>query len=50
MAAYSGTPLIKKLGIKERFRIRGVHVLVHYSELLGNLPLGVEAAQRNTIG
>ncbi len=42
MAGYSGTPLIKKLGIKEGFRLRFVGAPENYSELLGPLPLGVE--------
>jgi hypothetical protein len=43
-AGYSGTPLIKKLGIKEGFRLRLEHAPTHYGELLGPLPLGVEDA------
>lgn len=42
MAGYSGTPLIKKLGIKEGFAARTVHAPDHYKELLGELPIGVD--------
>ena len=45
MAGYSGTPLIKKLGIKEGFRLWFHHAPTHYEALLGPLPLGVGAAQ-----
>ncbi|MFC4349211.1 DUF3052 family protein [Kordiimonas lipolytica] len=44
-AGYSGTPLIKKLGIKEGFRVRLEHAPVHYDTLLGPLPVGVEDSQ-----
>lgn len=42
MAGYSGTPLIKKLGIKEGFRIRIIDAPPHYLELLGPLPVKVK--------
>jgi hypothetical protein len=35
---YSGTPLEKKLGIKEGFKIRIVHQPEHYFELFTELP------------
>ena len=35
---YSGTPFIKKLGIKPGMRLRFVHPPDNYSELLGKLP------------
>lgn len=38
---YSGTPLIKKLGIKANNRIGLVNPPEHYLELLGELPEGV---------
>lgn len=38
MAGYSGTPLIKKLGIKPGFRIQTRHAPSHYLSLLGELP------------
>jgi hypothetical protein len=47
MAGYSGTPLIKKLGIKEGFKIKIVNEPNHYSELLGVLPHSVK---RNSTG
>ncbi|NVJ98849.1 MAG: DUF3052 family protein [Alphaproteobacteria bacterium] len=40
-AGYSGTPLIKKLGIKDGFVIRTLHAPDHYGTLLGPLPVGV---------
>ncbi|WP_020400109.1 DUF3052 family protein [Kordiimonas gwangyangensis] len=45
-AGYSGTPLIKKLGIKEGFRLRLEHAPEQYSDLLGPLPIGTEEAAR----
>ncbi|MAU13597.1 MAG: DUF3052 domain-containing protein [Anaerolineaceae bacterium] len=41
-AGYSGTPLIKKLGIKPGNRVAFVHAPDHYLDLLGPLPDGVE--------
>jgi hypothetical protein len=41
LVAYSATPLVKKLGIKERFRIRLVDAPADFSSLLGELPDGV---------
>ena len=38
MAGYSGTPLAKKLGIKEGQKIVPVHAPPHYRELLEPLP------------
>jgi hypothetical protein len=37
-AGYSGTPLVKKLGIKSGNRILLLHAPDHYLELLGELP------------
>lgn len=42
MAGYSGTPLIKKLGIKEGFRLRFVNTPENYAALLGPFPPDVE--------
>jgi hypothetical protein len=42
MAGYSGTPLLKKLGIKEGFRIAVLNPPKDYFKLLGRLPLGVK--------
>ena len=41
-AGYSGTPLVKKLGIKDGFKIRLVNEPEYYFELLGKLPGTVE--------
>jgi hypothetical protein len=43
-AGYSGTPLIRKLGIKEGFRLSVVNEPGDYWSLLGKLPSGVEVA------
>lgn len=39
-AGYSGTPLVKKLGIKEGFRIALWNPPDNYADLLGPLPTG----------
>jgi hypothetical protein len=39
MAGYSNTPLIKKLGIKEHWRIKFINAPVNYADLLGQLPV-----------
>lgn len=44
MAGYSGTPLIKKLGIKDGMRVSFRHAPAHYRALLGELPIGVDEA------
>ncbi|MDJ0909043.1 MAG: DUF3052 family protein [Woeseiaceae bacterium] len=41
MAGYSGTPLVKKLGIKPGFRVRTTSAPEGYSDLLGTLPADV---------
>ncbi len=41
-AGYSGTPLIRKLGIKEGFRITVANETADYWTLLGKLPSGVD--------
>ena len=46
MAGYSGTPLAKKLGIKERFRLMFVNAPEGFEKELGKLPPGVEIATR----
>jgi hypothetical protein len=43
-AGYSGTPLVKKLGIKAGFCLKLVNAPNHYQELLGDLPEGVNFA------
>lgn len=39
-SGYSGTPLLKKLGIKQDMQIRFVDPPEHYLDLLGELPAG----------
>jgi len=46
MAGYSGTPLAKKLGIKESFTVFAVHAPSDYEQLLAPLPDGVKFAGR----
>ncbi|OLE52705.1 MAG: hypothetical protein AUG51_16795 [Acidobacteria bacterium 13_1_20CM_3_53_8] len=41
MAGYSETPLFKKLGIKENFRLALINAPENFEEQLGELPLGV---------
>ncbi len=40
-AGYSGTPLIKKLGIKPGFKIAILNPPAHYRQLIGELPESV---------
>ena len=39
MAGYSNTPLLKKLGIKEHWRIKFINAPENYESLLGTLPI-----------
>lgn len=48
MAGYSGTPLIKKLGIKEGFSILAINSPKNYSELLGPLPKNSSLSREGT--
>ena len=41
-AGYSGTPLVKKLGIKEGFKVRFINKPKNYLQLLEELPPGVK--------
>ena len=41
-AGYSGTPLVKKLGIKRGFRIALLNAPNNYLSLLGDLPLDLQ--------
>ncbi len=41
MAGYSGTPLVKKLGIKDGFTVLFKHAPDHLQGLIGPLPTGV---------
>ena len=45
-AGYSGTPLVKKLGIKPAFRIKTKNAPPHYLDLLGALPDNVVISPR----
>jgi hypothetical protein len=45
---YSGTPLVKKLGIKEGFRVGLVNPPNNFLEMLGSLPENVKIAARLT--
>jgi hypothetical protein len=46
MAGYSGTPLIKKLGIKEGFRVAFVAAPQGFDKDLGPLPANVRVLER----
>lgn len=43
---YSGTPLIKKLGIVDEMRMHLRHAPAHYLSLLGELPASVKLAKQ----
>lgn len=47
-SGYSKTPLIKKLGIKDNFRVRLIHSPENYFDLLGELPNDVKFLQRKS--
>ena len=49
-AGYSGTPLVKKLGIKGGFRLALLHAPAHYIGLLGALPEDVTIDRELTSG
>lgn len=49
-AGYSGTPLIRKLGIKPGFRLWLVGTPADYRALLGPLPEGAARAEANDTG
>lgn len=44
-AGYSGTPLAKKLGIKEGFRIRLVNEPVYYFDLFTDMPKNISVVK-----
>lgn len=48
MAGYSGTPLVKKLGIKPGYRIRVVDAPCAYEEIVGPLPEEVTLTARSS--
>jgi len=45
-AGYSGTPLPKKLGVKEGHRVAWLAAPGHFDDLLGELPDGVSVSRR----
>jgi hypothetical protein len=45
MAGYSGTPLAKKLGIKENFKARFIHIPDNYFELLSIGPEEIQIVE-----
>lgn len=47
-AGYSGTPLAKKLGIKEGFTVYAVNPPEHFAELLDPLPSAVSITENAT--
>lgn len=49
-AGYSGTPLVRKLGIKEGYRMRLLNAPAYYRELLGTLPEGCRVANPDEAG
>jgi hypothetical protein len=46
MAGYSGTPLPKKLGIKEHLRLAFINAPKDFEAYLGTLPKGAEVVKR----
>jgi hypothetical protein len=48
MAGYSGTPLLKKLGIKDEFRVAFVNAPKDFQKVLGPLPASVRTLSRAT--
>ncbi len=46
MAGYSGTPLAKKLGIKEGFAIKIIDAPAYYTELFTDMPASVNMKPR----
>ncbi len=47
-AGYSGTPLIRKLGIKEGFKVSVINPPSNYWRLLGRLPADVELLKKSS--
>ncbi len=45
---YSGTPLIRKLGIKEGFKVLVIDPPLNYWKLLGQLPADVELLKKSS--
>ncbi len=50
MAGYSGTPLVRKLGIRPNERVTTIGAPKHYEALLENLPQGAVISTRLTLG
>ncbi len=50
MAGYSGTPLAKKLGFKEGFRVRTTGAPANYLDLVSPLPQNLRISKRGTKG
>jgi hypothetical protein len=50
MAGYSGTPLVKKLGLKEGFRLCVIHEPVEYWNWISPLPEGAIRATKSFKG
>ncbi len=48
-SGYSGTPLVKKLGIKPDFQIRLIDIPKNYFQLLGPFPEGVTVHQEGGV-
>jgi hypothetical protein len=48
MAGYSGTPLIRKLGIRPQERVIAINAPKNYEKLLGDLPEGASVVDRIT--
>ena len=46
-SGYSGTPLIKKLGIKEGFKVRFINPPERYFDILGPLPENLTVLKNN---
>lgn len=46
MAGYSGTPLAKKLGIKDGFRVRTTNAPKHYRNLIGRVSKSILISNR----
>lgn len=46
MAGYSGTPLVRKLGIKDGYRVRTRNAPTDYHDLVSPLPPGVTVSAR----
>ena len=48
MAGYSGTPLVRKLGIRPNERVIAINAPTGYAKLLGDLPAGAAITNRIT--